>query len=852
MSHLDRRTVLASASVLALLGADGHALAKAHSKGGGRTLGRQDAQTSILHSDAYLSSLPGRRVSFDAGWKFAFGHLSDIDKDFGFGADLRTFAKQGPDATPLSLASFDDSHWRDVSLPHDWAVELPFVENPKAATYKPDDHGAIWDPAANHGFKPLGRDYPETSIGWYRKTLQLSGKDAGARISLEFDGVFRACLVIVNGYIVQSHDGGYGPFRVELNDFLNTDNTPNTLLVRVDASLGEGWFYEGAGIYRHVWLVKTHPVHIPQYGLHVTPHSDGRVDVITTVRNDSDQAVQINLNLSQVAERGSSPPDALAKSVTTPHRIEPWQTIEVVSTLKIAAPKLWSLEAPNLYGVMATVGYEDIDFDSLGTSFGFRDIRFDADQGVFLNGQPLKLKGTCNHQDHAGLGSALPDAIQRYRLQCLKDMGCNAYRTSHNPPTPELLELCDEMGILVIDETRLMTSSPEGLEQLSTMIRRDRNHPSVMLWSIGNEEPQQGTDRGAKIARTMKRRVKELDPTRPITAAMDNGYGLGITSVLDVIGFNYRDQLIDDFHKNHPNLPIIGTETASTVSTRGEYVQDDKAQVVPAYDTTAPWWATTAEGWWPHFNSRPFIGGGFIWTGFDYRGEPTPYSTWPSISSQFGALDTCGFPKDNYYYYRAWWRPEPLLHLFPHWNWEGKEGQSIPVWAYCNADEVELFVNGVSAGRKAMVKDRHVEWSVVYQPGKIEAFAYKNGKVILKDVRETAGPAASLKLTADRLDLSGDGQDCAVVKVEVLDANGRTVPKADNLVTFTVQGPAQIIGVGNGNPNSHDADKASKRHAFNGLCCAIVQTRAAGLVTLSASAEGLAPGKITLKVAAAT
>jgi beta-galactosidase len=518
--------------------------------------------------------------------------------------------------------------------------------------------------------------------------------------------------------------------------------------------------------------------------------------------------------------------------------------------VKVQAHRRWTLEDPVTFPVAIFIyraaGGEALDTDTI--RIGFRDIRFDPDQGFFLNGKPVKLKGTCNHQDHAGIGAAVPDAIWTYRLQCLKDMGCNAIRTSHNPPAPELLDACDRMGILVIDETRMMTSSEQGLDDLSTMIRRDRNHPSVILWSIGNEEPQQGTERGAHIARTMKARVRELDPTRGITAAMDGGYGEGITEVLDVIGFNYRDNRIDDFHAKFPKIPIIGTETASTVATRGEYVNDPARHIVQAYDTEAPWWANTAEGWWPHFDAKPYIGGGFIWTGFDYRGEPTPYSAWPSISSQFGVLDTCGFPKDNYYYYRAWWRPEPLLHLFPHWNWEGREGQTIPVWAYSNCDEVELFVNGRSMGRKAMARDRHVEWQVAYAPGRIEAYGYKAGKVVLKDARETAGPAARIVLSADRSALTADGCDCAVIRAEVVDARGRPVPRAANMVTFSVTGPAAVIGVGNGDPNCLEADKASKRSAFNGLCCAILQTqKAAGAIAVTASAGGLAAGKVVLK-----
>ncbi len=843
MIDLNRRDMLATVSAAALLGIAGPVMAQ---------------------TDA-VAETDDRRTLFDDGWRFAFGHLNDVDKDFGFGADLRTFAKQGPDSGLVAQAGFDDSKWRELNLPHDWAVELPFVQNPKAASYKPDDHGAVWDPAANHGFKPLGRDYPETSIGWYRKSLSLTAADAGKRISLEFDGSFRNTTVIFNGYILKQHDGGYTPFSVDLTDFLNTDGKPNVIALRVDASLGEGWFYEGAGLYRHVWLVKTEPVHIVKDGVCIRTKTDGTVDVTATIRNESAELRHVGLRAEIGSGAATSKPasplmDAKGSSMLL-IELQPWSTFEFVTTVYEANPKLWSLEQPHLYDIVVSVtdasravgnmallaDAGNPVFDRVTTRFGFRDIRFDADTGFWLNGKSVKIKGTCNHQDHAGIGAAIPDAIWDYRLQCLKDMGCNAIRTSHNPPAPELLDACDRMGMLVIDETRMMTSSEEGLDQLRTMIVRDRNHPSIILWSIGNEEPQQGTDRGAVIARTMKRVCRELDPTRGITAAMDNGYGEGITEVLDVIGFNYRDGKIDDFHAKFPHLPIIGTETASTVATRGEYVKDDARHILPSYDTEAPWWASTAEGWWPHFNARPYIGGGFIWTGFDYRGEPTPYSEWPSISSHFGALDTCGFPKDNYYYYRAWWRSEPLLHLFPHWNWQA--GQTVSVWAYSNCDAVELFVNGKSMGKKTVEKDRHVEWSVAYAPGRIEAYGYKDGKVILKDRRDTAGPAAKIVLTADRSGLAADGRDCAVLRAEVVDAKGVPVPKANNLLGFAVTGPAAIIGVGNGDPNSHEADKASQRSAFNGLACAIVQTKKeAGSVTITASAAGLKSGSVTLKL----
>jgi beta-galactosidase len=777
---------------------------------------------------------PRQRLNFDRDWRFAFGHAADPAKDFDFGLYQNTFAKQGT-KIPAAQGNFDDKAWRLLNLPHDWAVEVPFVEN---TSYKPSGKPDEWDAESDHGYKAVGRKFPETSIGWYRKAFTLEAADAGKRISLEFDGIFRNATIMFNGYVLAQHESGYTPVSVDVTDFLNTDDKPNIVTVRVDASLGEGWFYEGAGIYRHVWLTKTDPVHIPQYGVCVRAKTDGTVEVITTVRNDSDTArtVVVRNEVGGADDRSEV-------------SLEPWSEKTVMRALKVASPHLWSLEDPYLYALKTSLSEGGATKDAVATAFGFRDVTFDPNTGFFLNGKSVKLKGTCNHQDHAGVGAAIPDALHVWRLEQLKSMGCNAYRAAHNPPTPELLDACDRMGILVIDETRLMTSSVEGLAQLETLVVRDRNHPSVILWSICNEEPQQGTKRGIKVARSMKRLVNRLDPTRLVTAAMDNSYGEGITEVVDVIGFNYRDGKIDDFHAKFPHIPIIGTETASTVATRGEYARDNARQVVPAYDVEAPWWASTAEGWWPHFNASAFIGGGFIWTGFDYRGEPTPFNNWPSVASQFGALDSCGFPKDNYYYYRAWWRPEPLLHLFPHWNWpeNDKAGKTVAVWAYTNCDEVELFVNGKSVGKKAVPKDRHVEWSVPFAPGKIEAFGYKGGKVVLKDKRTTAGKPARVVLTTDRTKLNADGIDVAVLKAKIVDAAGVPVPNADNLVKFVIDGPASVIGVGNGNPNSHEPDKVDYRKAFNGLCSAIVQSHfEAGSIRITATSEGLTAGKLRL------
>jgi len=788
---------------------------------------------------------PRERLSLDFDWRFALGHAQDPARDFGFGANQRTFAKAGATAAnwrvaDAAQADFDDSAWAPVTLPHDWAVTLPFVSNPD---YKPSGKPDDEDLRAAHGYKPLGREFPDTSVGWYRKSFALPTADAGKRLSIEFDGAFRDTTVMVNGYILEREDSGYSPFRVDITDIANVGGD-NILTVRVDASLGEGWFYEGAGLYRHVWLVKTAPVHVPQWGAFVRARTDGTVEIDTDLVNESAVPAAFDLSHAVLDASGKA---VLAVAPAT-GRLPAWQRQSLSQTVTLVAPVLWSLENPHLYSLVTEVKVGGAVVDRFVTRFGVRAVRFDPDLGFFLNDRPVKLKGSCNHQDHAGVGAALPDALQVWRLEQLKSMGCNAYRTSHNPPTPELLDACDRLGLLVIDETRRMSSDPTSMDELERLVRRDRNHPSVVLWSIGNEEPQQGTARGARVARTMKRLVNRLDPTRGVTAALDSGFGEGITEALDVIGFNYRHEKMDEFHTRFPTLPIIGSESGSVVTTRGEYARDEARSYVPAYDTDHPWWATTAEKWWSHAADRPWMAGGFIWTGFDYRGEPTPFNRWPSISSHFGALDTCGFPKDNYYYYRAWWRSEPLLHLLPHWNWEGREGQPVAVWAHSNCDKVELFLNGKSQGVRAVVPNHHVEWLVPYAPGVLEAHGYRNGKLILRARRETAGPAAALRLTADRVRLKADGQDVAILKVEVLDAKGRPVPKADDLVAFDVAGPGQVIGVGNGNPTSHEPDVASQRKAFNGLAQAIVRTRRGepGALRITASAAGLKSSAVIL------
>jgi beta-galactosidase len=773
---------------------------------------------------------PRERLLLDAGWRFHLGHAADMAKDFGFGRS-GTFSKTGNFVAP-GRVNFDDSDWAPVDLPHDWAVELPFKNDPALQS---------------RGFYPMGRNYPETSIGWYRRVFELPAADAGKRITLEFDGVYRQAMVVFNNYFIGENACGYAPFRFDVTDFANPGGR-NVLVLRVDATLSDGWFYEGAGIYRHVWLVKTEPVHVRQWGTLV--RSDVRpsgttLSIRTEVDNEG-QGAKATRVISTVLDPSGKP---VAKAAAAPVSIPEFGGHTYKQQVAIPKPALWSLAERNLYKLVTEVEAAGAVVDRYETTFGIRTIRFDGEKGFFLNGKSVKIKGTCNHQDHAGLGAALPDAVQDFRINKLKEMGCNGYRSSHNHPTPELLDACDRLGMLVMDETRMMSSNPEGLSQFERLVRRDRNHPSVILWSMGNEEGTATTVHGLRILTTMKRVAAAQDGSRPVSIAPPPGgnnlnkFGL---SVLDVQGYNYADPGAEEFHKSNPNIPIYGSETVSAVATRGIYLLNKDKGYVGSYD---PWTLTgraSAEGWWQFADARPWNAGGFIWTGFDYRGEPSPYG-WPNISSQYGIIDTCGFPKDSFYYYQAWWTGKPVLHLLPHWNWPGLEGKEIIVWVYSNLEKVELFLNGKSLGAQQMQKDRHLSWRVTYAPGTLEARGFKGGQQVLTAKRETTGPAAKLVVRPDRREIAADGGDVAMFAVEVQDAEGRIVPLAENEVAFRVTGPAKLIGVGNGNPSSLESDKGSTRKAFCGLCMGIVQAgKETGNITVEATSPGLAAASASI------
>jgi beta-galactosidase len=754
-----------------------------------RTLVRTLALTTALvlaPRPAIAASDAGReRLRFDAGWRFAIGHPSDPARDFGHATGYFSYlAKTGFGDGPAA-PSFDDRGWRRLDLPHDWAVELPF------------DGRA----SHSHGYRTVGPRFPDTSVGWYRRTFQIPNEDLGRRIRIEFDGVYRAARVFVNGFFVGEEPSGYLPASYDITDYVNYGGD-NVVAVRVDASMEEGWFYEGAGIYRHVWLEKTAPVHVARHGTWVrTSLADGAalVTVDSTVQNESASPADCSVSLTVLSPTG----ETLAQTGPLALHVAPGVASRT-DELRVSHPALWSVETPTLHRLVTEIRQGTKLVDRTETPFGIRTIRFDPNTGFYLNGQPVKLKGTNNHQDHAGVGAAIPDALQDFRIRRLKEMGSNAYRCSHNPPTPELLDACDRLGMLVIDENRLMGSNPFHLRQVEEMILRDRNHPAVILWSLGNEEwGIESNIKGARITASMQAFAQRLDPTRPTTVAISGGWG-GTSSVIDVAGVNYIKQAnVDKQHADYPQQIIVGTEETTTQCTRGIYFDDRALQhLSPQVDGSSGY---NAEIGWQFYDARPFAAGVFYWTGFDYRGEETPFG-FPAISSQFGIVDTCGFPKDGFYYLKAWWTAEPLLHVFPHWNWPGREGQPIEVTAHTNCTEVELFLNDRSLGRKPVAKNSHVTWTVPYAPGVLTARGYRGDKEILTSTVKTTGPAKSLALAPDRAAIAADGRDVSVVTVDVRDAAGLPVPTAGNLVTFAVRGPGRIIGVGNGDPSCLEPD----------------------------------------------
>ncbi|MCW3789521.1 beta-galactosidase GalA [Plebeiibacterium sediminum] len=729
-------------------------------------------------------------VCFDKGWFFAFGHPFDKTQDYNTGTGYFSYMAKAGYGDGAASKDFDHRAWRPIDLPHDWAVEMPF-----------DSKGSH-----SHGYKAVGPGFPDVSVGWYRKTFVVTREDKGKQIFLDFDGVSRDAKVWVNGHYMGNEPSGYQSFSYNITDVINYGGE-NVVAVRADVSMEEGWYYEGAGIYRHVWLRKTLPLHIPKDGTFIYSELDGnkaKLVIETEIENRGLKTSAYSIR-HYILNKDSLIIDSL---ISHDAFISAMSKNLQKDSLSLNNPILWSLNHPYLYTLKTQIKEGDRIIDEYQTSFGIRTVYFDANKGFFLNGKHIKLKGTNNHQDHAGVGCAIPDELIKWRLQQLKNFGCNAYRSSHNPPTPELLKYCDEMGILVIDENRLMGTTDHALHEMKRVIKRDRNHPSVIIWSLGNEEwGIECNVLGEQITPTMQRFAQNLDPSRQINVAISGGCNNGTSSVVEVVGYNYLGQWdTDRHHQLFPNQPSIGTEEGSTYATRGIYFDDDEKHYKAAYDREPRAnWYSIEEGW-KHYAERDYLSGMFIWTGFDYRGEPTPYA-WPSVTSYFGMIDLCGFPKDNVYYLKSWWQDEPVLHILPHWNWNGKEGDTIDVWVYSNAQEVELKLKGKTLGRKVMELNGHLEWKVPYKKGTIKAYSFKDGKLIQTTERSTTGMPDEISLSASKTTLSAKSNDISVLTVEVKDKKGNVVPTVNNIISFELDGPGKIIGVGNGNPTSLEKEK---------------------------------------------
>ena len=821
----------------------------------------QFALCFILFSFHSLAAFgdPRERILIDSGWRFSMGDPPDItnaaETNVTYYPEIPDLAKlqssetngvnsetnlmrlrPDPIATHLGenvsyvQANFDDNSWRALDLPHDWVIELPFSSGG----------------AKNHGYKAgINGTTSSNTIAWYRRTFTLPSY-TNKTLWLEFDGVYRNSLVWLNGHIIGRNVSGYSSMSFDVSPYAIPGGT-NVLVVRVDASRFEGWFYEGAGIYRHVWLVKTDPVHVAHWGTYVTnviSGSNGIVTIQTQVNNDGAGSTNCDL-ASAIYDAAGNLVVVTSQSVTVGANA----SNIVTQTLTITNARLWSLDFPNLYRLVSTVTQGTTTNDIYETSFGIRTFTWDANNGLLLNGKRVEAKGVCDHQDHAGVGAAVPDRVNYFRIERLKAMGFNAVRTSHNSPTPEMLDACDRLGMLVMDENRRLGWDPETLGQLQRGILRDRNRACVFMWSLGNEEPLQGNAYATSGLQIMQNLAHQLDRTRLCTVAMHNGWGSGFSTVIDVQGGNYGTAGLTSYHSSHPTQPLVTTEEGSQVGDRNIYTNLNPN--VSAYDifNSNVGWSETVESMWQYHNSVNFVAGFFYWTGFDYRGEPTPTS-YPSISSHFGILDTCGYPKDNAWYFQANWLSKPVLHIFPHWNWAGKEGQPISVWCFSSCDMVELFLNGVSQGIQSVNVLGHLQWNVPYAAGTLQAVGYIDGQPVITNVVVTAGSPMRVTLQPDRDVILADGRDVSVVTVSVVDSQWRVVPLASNTITFTVSG-GKLLGLGNGNPNSLEADIATNnigvRSVFNGLAQVIVQsTNQAGTITLTATATGLGSTNTTV------
>ncbi len=860
---------------------------------------------SRMDAQAVDDASPRETVLFDSGWRFQKGDPADGAGKLGydaikawllptgnaFTADSTAKAER-PKGNPGGLAvsyaglDFDDRYWRQLDLPHDWVIEGSF------------------DPKEDGSTGKLRYDGPV----WYRKRFTLPASDRGRQIFLDVDGAMSYASVWVNGQCAGGWPYGYASFRVDLTPYLQTGEE-NVVAIRLDTPPHAARWYPGGGIYRNVWLVKTAPVHVAQWGLHVTtpeisPDS-ATVDCQVTVDNDSSSAAQsrVRTEIYSLGQDGAPGKNPVASSdwtgLTVPAGTDAMAEVKV----PLPNPDLWDLVHPHLYRLRAIVQQDGAQVDRLETTFGVRSIKFDPVQGFLLNGRHVPLQGVCMHSDLGALGDVVNSRGLERQLQILQEMGCNAVRTSHNPPSPELIDLCDRMGILIMAEsldcwTQGKVAGDYHLlfadwseRDIRSLVRHFRNDPCVILWSMGNEIPEQQQPEGAGIAARLSSYAHDEDTTRPTTIACSAPVGgfNGFQEGFDVFGFNYEcrwswgkqgPDIYPRFHQANPTIPVMGSETSSACSSRGCYFLpiDQSLQdiQVSSYDNWTPAWATEPDVEFQNQEKNPFVLGEFVWTGFDYLGEPTPYNNdrsillntadpakraemeaqlkkigaVPSRSSYFGIVDLCGFKKDRFYLYQSHWRPDfPMAHILPHWNWPDRSGQTIPVYVYTSGDSAELFLNGRPLGRKIKQPlEYRLEWDVPYQPGKLEAVAYKEGREWARDTMRTAGPAAQLLVQPDRDTLAADGRDLSFVKVTIADKDGIPVPTASNSLHFDLAGPADLIATDNGDATDLASFQSPDRKAFNGLALAVVRTRAgdAGPITLQVKSDGLPTVRIEM------
>ena len=795
-------------------------------------------------SSIQSSAQPAGRENFDSGWKFHLGDMADAE-----------------------LLNFPDQDWRSLDLPHDWSIE---------GSFKPDN------PATNSGASLPG------GIGWYRKTFSVSDIQSKHRF-IQFDGVYMNSTVWINGHQLGNRPFGYSTFQYDMTPYLTEGK--NVIAMKVDNSLqpNSRW-HSGSGIYRHVWLTTISPIHVSHWGTFVTTPKvsakEAFVKIETSISNDSKEKTNIKIISSVLDNKGNKVASQIQTGI-----IEPENQIKINTEIKVNSPILWSTEHPNLYRLISEV-YQGKELkDTYFTRFGIRSIEFRSDSGFYLNGKNTKVLGVCQHHDLGCLGAATNTRALTRQLEILKSMGCNAIRTAHNPPSPDLLDLCDQMGFLVMDEAfdvwylekmkyDYHIYFKDWYERdLSDMVLRDRNHPSIILWSIGNEIPEKNRTKygGAAIAKELDGIIKKHDKTRYTTSAFAGVWRADTTFMsdkVDVIGINYTVERYPEEKAKHPNGFFIASETTSSLSDRGIYhfpadsaMKPSKDMHCSSFDNRGTYYDRPAtmitQTTWRAVKETPYVAGLFVWTGFDYYGEPAyPY---PCISSSYGILDLCGFPKDVFYFYKSQWTDEPVLHLLPHWNW--KEGQLINVIAYTNCDKVKLYLNDKLIGEQAFTNTKiayktnqwdeiidlgegqklSLDWKVPFVPGTLRAEGFKNGKLIANDVVKTAGDPAQIELITDRSAIQADGVDLSYITVKIKDQNGTLVPDADNLVHFEIEGYGKIVGVANGDPISLESAKGKQRRAFSGMCQVVIQsTKQKGKIVLKASSLGLPDVKINL------